>query len=85
MIVDMNYIKDLNLSYHNLKSYSKKYQYDDYYICNKCEIIRDKKNIICIHNSNRPSGDTYCLKCIGGIKNIEKFIISKVILGKVLE
>ena len=85
MIVDMHYIKDLNLGYHNLKSYSKTYKYDNIYECNKCKIVKSKKNIICIHNSNELSGNAYCLKCIGGIENIENFIISKFVLEKVLE
>lgn len=81
VIVNIKYIKKTGMGYHKLN-----YKYfDKNYECIKCGTINNKKNLLCIHNGKDISGDKYCLKCIGGIKNIEKFIISEVILGKVLE
>jgi hypothetical protein len=85
MIVDMDYIKDLNMGYHKLKSYSEIYQYEDDYICNKCALFKNKENLICIHDNIKKSGIIYCLECIGGLENIEKFYMSELILKKVLE
>ena len=85
MIVDMKYIKNLNIGYHNFKSYSEIYGFGEHYACNKCNITKNKRNLICIHNFNKQIGQTYCLECIGGIKNIENFIISEFVLEKVLE
>ena len=85
MIVNMKYIGNLNISYHNFKSYSKIYTFDEYYSCNKCNRSKNKRDMICIHNFNKELGESYCLECIGGIKNIENFIISKFVLEKVLD
>jgi hypothetical protein len=46
---------------------------------------KNKKDGVCIHSKDKLYGRTYCSECIGGIKNIENFVMSEFVLEKVLE